>query len=199
MSKNEKPKKADDQITRTKKAFKKIKKIEIELADGEFKNLEYFLRWSGKQAWNYALEWAAFYGRLDLVKKVIATGADPNASSCASLQMACRNGHLEIVKYLVESGMFNNLPGINVLLEVVENRHLVIAEYLLSNDNIFGTNLCDVHCDYDCALRVAVQMNYVEMVALLIKYGADVNVFDGYLLDHATKFGYSEIAGLLSH
>ena len=188
------------EIVKAKKAFKKIKKIEIELSEGNFENLDYFLQWSGHQGLSYALEWVSYYGKVDLIKKVLAARSNivnDNASYDTALQMACRNGHIDAVKYLVESGIFNNLPDLNILLEVVENRHIEIATYLLSNENIFGTNICDIHCDYDCAFRLTVQMNNTEMTKLLVKYGADINVFDGYPLIHAAKMGFLDIVKLL--
>ena len=192
-------KKKDPVITRTKEAFKKMKKIEIELADGNMEYIDYFVKWSGIQGLNYALEWASYYGHLELVKQVIKAGANPNASNGIALQMACRNGHTDVVKYLIELGMLNNIPDLNILLEVVENRHIEIAKYLLSNENIFGTNLCDIHADHDCALRLAVEMDYIEMIKLLLEYGANPNIFDGYLIESMTNKGNMNMVKLLTN
>jgi ankyrin repeat protein len=185
------------QIDKTKDAFVKIRKIEKELAKGIFDNFDFFLEYSGKQAKEYALEWASFYGKLNLVKKTISEGANINCSRGCALQMAIRNGHYDIVIYLVESGTLDILNEENILMEAIENNQINILKYFLDDKNIFGVKICNVHCSFDLPLRIAIEMGSLEVVELLIKYGADINVFDGYPLIISAKFGHFEIVELL--
>lgn len=94
-------KSAERQPVRTRDAFLKIRWIEKQIAEGNFKNFEYFLKYSGQQALDYALEWAAYYGKTDLAKLAIDAGACVEAHNNVALQMACENNHLETMKYLL--------------------------------------------------------------------------------------------------
>lgn len=160
----------------------KMYKIEKEIADGNFNNYQFYLGNLGQHALDYLLEMAAFYGKFDIVKESVNRGANVNVAGCIAVQMACKNGHLNILKYLVESGTINTLPESKMLTEAVENDRLEIIRYLLEKDNIFGKPICDIHTEYDCALRIAATSGQLEMVKLLVGLGANVNIFDGYLL-----------------
>ena len=177
--------------------YTKLKKIEIELGEGNFDNYHVYLQLATKQALDYLLEMAAFYGKTDLVKEAVERGANGNVARCAAIQMACVNGHLDIIKYLAESGTLNSLPENSLLIGAVQSNQLEIMKYLLSDQNIFGVKLCDIHTDHDCALRMAVDGGYLDMVRLLVELGADVNVFGGYLLTVAVNKDYSEIVKYL--
>lgn len=165
----------------------KIRKAEEELAKGNFDNYELFLKHTKNQDLDYFLEMAAFYGKVNLVREALEKGANDNASLSSAIQMACRNGHLNVVSYLINAGVLSNIPEANMLIEAAENNRPEVMEYLLSNQNIFGVCLVNVHADYDCAIRFAVDSGHLEMVKLLIKHGANVNIFDGYLLLVAVK------------
>src|SRR5438874_1926686 len=89
------------QLTRTKEAFKKNRRIERDMADGNFADFDFFLKYSGKMALNYALEWTSFYGKVDLMNKTLDAGADIDIIGSTALQMSCCNGHLDAVIYLL--------------------------------------------------------------------------------------------------
>lgn len=92
-----------DSIRITRDAFIHIRQIENSMERGYFKedDVDFFLKYSGKNGLNYALEWAAFHGRLDVVKKAIAHGADIHANNDVAFLMASENNHIDVVKYLV--------------------------------------------------------------------------------------------------
>ena len=52
----------------------------------------------------YALQYAARYGKLEIVKLLIEHGADIHADDDYALGKAAEFGHLEIVKFLFECG-----------------------------------------------------------------------------------------------
>lgn len=162
----------------------KIKTIEKELANGIFDNYLLFLTNAKQQALDYLLEISAFYGRIDLVKKCIKKGANCNVANGVAIQMACRNGHLDIVKYLINSEFYTNLHEANILIEIAENNQLEIMEFLSSNES---TSTINIQIEHNIAIRTAVDARHLNMIKLLIKLGADINVFDGYLLMIAVK------------
>ncbi len=179
--------------------FERIRKVEREIADGDFTNISFFLENSGEAGIDYALELASFHGNFPLVKKILNKGANVNVSNCAALQMACQNGHFDIVVYLIESGTINNLPSSNVFMAAVENDHISIVKFLLSDKNIFGIILCDVNADFGLALRTAIEKENFDMVKLLVESGADINILDGLPLLLASKLVNKEIYNYLNN
>lgn len=180
-------KKNNKLFMRAKKVFIKMKQIEKEFEKGEFSNFNYYIDHATNSGdLNYALEWSAYYGHLELVKKVVNLGANPNNSNSAPIQMASRNGHILVLKYLMEIGSTQSMLNINILVEAIEFNHLEIVQYLLGN-NDYGIILCDVNADHDYALRTAVNLERIEIVELLIKSGADINIFDAWCLNTAIK------------
>ncbi|XWV25210.1 repeat protein [Tupanvirus deep ocean] len=181
-----------------KQIIKKLKAIEIEFENGNFENFDYFLERRSGDAINYALEWASFYGKLELVKKAVEKNANINYSKSTALQMASRNGHYNVIVYLMECGMLNDLPDSNVLMEAVENKHHNIVKYLLSDENMFSCRFCDVHTEYELPLRTAIEQNDIDMVKLLLEFGADVNALDGLPIVCALRLGNKDILKLLT-
>lgn len=178
--------------------IKKIREIEAEIADGNFKNINFFLENSKREGIDYALELASYYGNLYLVKKIMGMGANVNVSRCSALNMASQNGHFDVVEYLIESGTINNLPNYDILISAVENNHKRIVEYLLSDKNIFGIKLCDVNAEYDLALRTAIEKENLDMVKLLVGCGANINALDKIPLILASKLNDKTIYNYLS-
>ena len=96
MSESKKDKTTIDAFT-----YLKIRQIERDLERGYFGELDFFLKYSKKNGINYALEWAAFHGKLEYVKMALTKGADIHANNDIALQMAVENNHLNVVKYLI--------------------------------------------------------------------------------------------------
>lgn len=189
-----KPKK--EEIMSAEDIIKKLKMIEKEFEEGNFENFDYFVDKRCDEAINYALEWSSFYGKLSLVKTTILKGANVNCSRNSSLQMASRNGHLDVVKYLIEIGHLNELPNFYVLVEAVENKHYDIVKYLLSDNNIFGIKLCDIHSEYELPLRTAIELQDKEMIKILLDNGADINTLDDMIVTSALKSENEDIIKL---
>lgn len=185
------------QITRTRDAFLKIRKIEKDLATGDFQEIDYFLKYSGDQAYCYALEWASYYGNIEYVKKIISNCDNIKSTCVTPLQMACKNGHLEVIKYIIEKFSITTLDDSIFLEEAVENNHIDVVKYLLDKNNQNGIKLCDIHANNDCAIRIAVNENLEEMTSLLIYYRADINIFDGCCIIKAVKKGNYNITKIL--
>ena len=72
---------------------------------------------------------AAFWGRLDVVKDLIAKGADIHAENDQALCNAAEGGHLEIVKYLVSNGADVHAENDQVLRDAVKYGRLDVVQY----------------------------------------------------------------------
>lgn len=79
----------------------KLRQIERDLERGYFGEYDFFLKYSSQNGINYALEWAAYHGKLEYVKKALERGANIHANNDVALQMASENNHLDIVKLLI--------------------------------------------------------------------------------------------------
>ena len=53
---------------------------------------------------DYALGLSSEYGHIEVVKFLIANGADINADDGYALRLSSENGHIEVVKFLIENG-----------------------------------------------------------------------------------------------
>ncbi len=78
-----------------------------------------------------ALQWAANYGRLDVVKFLVKHGADVCASGGDNaLRLAAESGHLDVVKFLVKHGADVCAHNDYALQVAVKNGHTETAEFL---------------------------------------------------------------------
>ena len=81
--------------------YLKLRQLERDLERGYFNEFDFFLKYSSKDGINYALEWAAFHGKLDSVIKAVGHGANIHANNNVALQMATENNHINVIKYLL--------------------------------------------------------------------------------------------------
>ena len=129
-----------------------------------------------------ALWYAAEKGYADIVKVLIANGADVKAkdeNGITVLMWAAGNNHIETVKVLIANGADVNAKdnyGETVLMWAASNIHIEIVKVLIANgadvnakDNYGGT-----------VLMWAARYGANEVVQILIAHGADVNAEDKY-------------------
>jgi ankyrin repeat protein len=120
-------------------------------------------------AWNeYALRWASFYGRLEVVQYLVEKGADVHAENEDALRYASLYGHLEVVQFLVEKGADVHAQGESgdALGLASGNGQLAVVKYLVE------TGKADVHALDKGTLQCASMCGYVEVVKYLESKGA---------------------------
>ncbi len=123
------------------------------------------------------LHYAAQCGSLNCVKRLVALGMDVNATKHPGypeppegpIWNATFEGHLAVVKWLLENGAKSNC----LLLSTGETRNFALVQ--------------------------AVEDNRLDIVRLLVQYGADVNVHfaDQAPLSVAEDCGHTEMAAFL--
>lgn len=160
-----------------------LKKIQQEFSLGNFKNLDYYLVYA-KNEYNYILEFATAFGNLEIVKKLIESGANINYRKSIAFKIACLKGHLDVVKYFLELNKLDKNNLSNVLVDTLDNDHIEIVLYLLSDKYI---DLFDIGYLYDYALRISLDKNLFDIASILLKHGANINVLNGYILLNAIK------------
>ncbi|HTM10726.1 MAG TPA: ankyrin repeat domain-containing protein [Verrucomicrobiae bacterium] len=118
------------------------------------------------------LMFAAREGHVDIVRLLLDSGADPNATSdnkydgARPLTIAAEHGNVEVIKLLLSRGADvngRNAHGDTALMYGAQYNHVDVAKVLL-NANA-DTQLVD-H-DGDTALMIAQRMNHPQMVILL--------------------------------
>lgn len=150
---------------------------------------------------------AAADGYLDVVKLLIAQGADLNAASgwhgsVRALQLAAENGHVDVLQLLMAhgvhpdnaSGMFGSLAPLQAAAE--EGQVDAITVLLFHGANV------DAMYERRAALHVAAKNGQVDAIRVLLAHGADVNAnYRGWtaLYDAAENGHVDAIKVLLAH
>ena len=153
--------------------------------------------------WNSLIEFAAVYGRLDIIKYLLENGYDKETFlKDNSLIFAASNDFTEIIKYLIEKGKdidqpFDNIKGYTALREAAQVNSVESVALLCSlGANVNAEGL-------DTPLYIAATEGNFEIVKLLVDNGANVNYsnkFGTTPYKIATFFDQNEIADyLLKH
>lgn len=147
------------------------------------------------------LEWAAGNGHLDIVKDLIARGANVHGSGHEHpLIDASESGYLDIVKYLVDHGadIYHNED--EALRQAAWNGHLNVVKYLIKK----GANIHNTSDYPESALNGAAEEGHLVMVKYLLEQGADPS--NTWSLDQkrnndairvAAEKGHTDIVALL--
>jgi ankyrin repeat protein len=115
----------------------------------------------------HAITWAAEEGHLDIIQFLESRGGDIHYNNDWALCQAARFGQVVIVEYLLHNGanpcVHENLP--------VRSAPFGKSEKVL---NLLLQRGVDVHANHEEALVNAASEGNVNMVKMLIAYGADV-------------------------
>lgn len=126
---------------------------------------------------------ASASGELTAVKKIVAEGADVNATDSSgrtALIEAAWAGHADIVKYLVEKGAKVTLAdnaGFTPLMRACEDGNAQVASYLISK----GSNInARGKVRGTTPLMLAAEQGHIKIIDLLLAAGAKINDVDQY-------------------
>jgi ankyrin repeat protein len=149
------------------------------------------------------LDMAVICGNLEMVRFLIERGADVNAETgypLTPLASAAAGGKADIMRFLLESGADVNALGtygVPATWFAVSKGQAEMVEMLLAGgagtdftDEIYGRNL----------LQLAALNGYLDIVTLLLSYGAPVNDLDNSgstALQYAARYGHERVADLL--
>ena len=122
-----------------------------------------------------ALHWSAYHDDLEMVKRLIAAGADEKAASrygVTALSLACTNGNADIVEALLENGAEPNatLPGGETpLMTAARTGRLSAVQALLAR----GADVNARERKGQSALMWAAAEGHVDVVDALLDAGAN--------------------------
>ncbi|KAF3922304.1 Ankyrin-1 [Dactylellina cionopaga] len=129
-----------------------------------------------------ALTAAAYDGTLDIIKMLIAHGADVNSPNGYALQIASEQGHYNVVEFLLQCGAYvnvcvdlNKFPWGTALQGACEAGQLDIVVLLIEHkaDPDLGAG------PQTCPIIAACRKGEPEILDQLIIAGATVNLFGG--------------------
>ena len=160
---------------------------------------------------------AAYYGYPQTMIKLIAAGADVTSCTVAkritALTFAAEFGHRECVEALIHAArgasgepiaalheLVNHREenGATALIRACQNAHVDVVRLLIDGDAVVDAARFD---QYRTPLIMASRVGSVESVRLLLAKRADSTLSDqtGFTaLNHAAKFGHTEIVRLLA-
>ncbi|KAF5300066.1 hypothetical protein FQA39_LY11258 [Lamprigera yunnana] len=146
---------------------------------------------------------AASAGHLDIVRLLVAHGADVNAQSSSGntpLMYGCAGGHTDVVKFLLEHGANvedHNENGHTPLMEAASAGHVELAKILLMHGAGINTHSNEFK---ESALTLACYKGHLDMVRFLLEAGADQEHKTDEMhtaLMEASMDGHVEVARLL--
>ncbi|XP_033224897.1 ankyrin repeat domain-containing protein 17-like isoform X3 [Belonocnema kinseyi] len=146
---------------------------------------------------------AASAGHADIVRLLIAHGADVNAQSTSGntpLMYACAGGHEEVVRALLDAGANvedHNENGHTPLMEAASAGHVPVAKILLDHGAGINTHSNEFK---ESALTLACYKGHLDMVRFLLEAGADQEHKTDEMhtaLMEASMDGHVEVARLL--
>ncbi len=124
-----------------------------------------------------ALHWAVHYGNYDMVKLLLAAGADANAQNnyqVSPLSLACTNGHANIVHALLTAGAHANGElngGVTNLMTAARTGNPDVVAALIKQ----GAKVLEKDSNQQTALMWAAAEGHATVVKQLIEAGAPVN------------------------
>ena len=124
-------------------------------------------------------------GNLEMAKVLVEHGAelqdDMNEYGSNVVMEASGSGNAELVEYLISKGADvndENKHNPHALLIACWGRHLGVMEVLLKHGAYVDATQMGTDSTEDTSLNIACQRGDMEMIRLLLKYGADMNRYN---------------------
>lgn len=155
--------------------------IENEFKKGIFTNLDYYIQNNAPIGLSYVILLATIHNKLDCVTKLVNIGAEIDLAIIIAIQ----KGYIEIISYFIKSGKIKEIYFSTIIVDLLEKEKPNLVKTLLDDDKI--KNQFNINYLYEYPLRICVKNNYLDLAELLIKLGCDVNIFNGYLIETASK------------
>ena len=141
-----------------------------------------------------AFEMASFYDHLDIVTLLLDKGANMEGEA---LVLAAKNDCTEIAALLLDRGIDVNqtdYDGNTALIQATWRNNFNLVEMLLER----GANTDHANdSNYDTALSNSIENGSIEMFQMLLKFGADINYYEGSALKMAAFEGQTVIVTML--
>ena len=164
----------------------------------------------------YAVTWAARNGHLEIVKYLVASGANIHATNDLGLKWACRpedrsyllkqgadildddeapltqaciKNQFEVAKYLISIG---NYDLAECLLLACEHGHLEIVKYIVERGVDVNAYVQDM-----TILTMPCEKGHLEVVKYLVESGADIHADYDIAIQVASQCGHLEVVKYL--
>ena len=167
-----------------------------------------------------AIIWASGKGYLKIVKFLIENGANIHAQNNFAVIVASARGHLEVVKMLIECRADihagNDLtiyqsPPYDKYFELRDLTNMSSIDTIKNNDAVKFASCCghlevvkiliqygaNIHVDDDYAIQLALYNEHIEVVKLLIECRANVHANNDHVIKLASHIGNFDLAILL--
>ena len=139
----------------------------------------------------FALVVASKAGHSDVVRVLIAAGANVDLPGDDALEAALAGNHVEVAKSLLEGGVnIHSSRGTELLpAACAQGLHAFAVQLLAAG--------ADVNAGKDAALRAACNRRDCQLVTILLRAGADVHTGDDAMLNQACSGGQLELVRTL--
>eukprot|EP01089_Gocevia_fonbrunei_P016030 TRINITY_DN4880_c0_g1_i2.p1 TRINITY_DN4880_c0_g1~~TRINITY_DN4880_c0_g1_i2.p1 ORF type:complete len:413 (-),score=95.44 TRINITY_DN4880_c0_g1_i2:255-1493(-) len=131
---------------------------------------------NGNMGWTSAIHEAVWQNNIDKVKQMLASetiNLEAVVEDCTPLYLACLKGHTEIAQVLIDGKAKVDGDSPPIFAAAGKGNTALVKLLLDAGANPSAFSSQHAGC---CALHIAAEKNYVEVVNLLLESGVDVNI-----------------------
>ena len=131
---------------------------------------------------NRAIRWAARYGHLAIVNRLLEVDCDPQDDNNEAIRWAARYGHLAVVNRLLEVGCNPKADNSEALYLAAKYGHLDVMNRLI-----------EVGCDISLSICIAAENGHLPVVNRLIELGTNPQIFNNVSICRAAANGHKKV------